>query len=731
MDACLGLIHYRVVRTSVSSPCLRIGWILLALHSAALAQSAAPPLAPPAWPVTSAPARFNLEPGSFGSRVGYVPLYLPNPQWANMPIRVFTDTGVAVGSDVLWTSPGEPVTLLLDETSGAKRYNVYVGSNWPPLHLPDPKAGVWIETRQGDGKTINSLPEMLQAWNQSKDIKGRAICNAIFEGGNRFGPEGNLLVHLQGWFDVAAPETLEMSPIASDASFVLVDGKEVAEWPGLHDRWTGTPAAPPHGSVDLTAGTHVLDYYNAYVATPGGNPPLTCCLAVKGGAFQNWSMIFPGVSFFRTVAFGGTELYQLQSGTPAGPASAAIPPLAIKWSNQEQSVISTDLAPDIGFIALQLSRLPPELTPDPAPGTVTWTFDDGSTAQGQAVTHLFPRPGMRTVRVSLSDGGKEIASFTQTISVHPDWANPNKQPDLHPEHEADIMARDPATLSPSDLAGCFALFGFYLKDGDLLKFLPAVCAKLNQISDADLPDIKNAALFLARDDWSHTGEEIQLLRSLIDRTAQDKIPAQADAIASPCRLALARLTLKVSPSVEDVTSILNALNVSTLTGEEPRRLAILKADLALAAGDVAGARKQYIALTGEPSGPDVRSSIRRTAKISQARAFIDRKDFDAAEDALNEVARNAPIEKLSSDWALTRLRLYQEENLAAVAYIFAKRLLPVLVESGRSELLFRTTDLAFAQNDPNLAKKTLTELLLKHPYSEEAAQAKEKWPGQG
>jgi TolA-binding protein len=191
---------------------------------------------------------------------------------------------------------------------------------------------------------------------------------------------------------------------------------------------------------------------------------------------------------------------------------------------------------------------------------------------------------------------------------------------------------------------------------------------------------------------------------------------------------LAQLTLKTSDRIDDVRSLLGAINVPLLTNEEPRMLKILQADLALDTGDVAGAKKQYQALTGDPSGPDARSSIRRTAKIGQARAFLDRKDYDAAEDALREVAWQAPIEKLAPDWALTRLRLYQEQNLPDAAYLWAKRLLPVITEGGRSELLFRLTDLAFARKDDDLAHKTLDELIRKHPYSEEAAQAKEKWP---
>jgi TolA-binding protein len=220
------------------------------------------------------------------------------------------------------------------------------------------------------------------------------------------------------------------------------------------------------------------------------------------------------------------------------------------------------------------------------------------------------------------------------------------------------------------------------------------------------------------------------LRALIDRCATANPSPPLITVASECRLALARLVLKTSDRTDEVRSLIDAINVPALSGDEPRRLAILRADLALAMGDVAGAKKQYETLTGTPSGPDARSSIRRTAKIGQARAFLDRKDFDAAENALNEVAWQSPIEKMASDWALSRLRLDQEENLPVAAYLWAKRLLPVVTEDGRSELLFRLTDLAFAQGDNDLAHKTLSELLKKHPYSQEAAQAKEKWPGQ-
>jgi TolA-binding protein len=698
--------------------------IILAIHPPAWAQSTAPPVAPPAWPVTAAPARFVIDPDEEGPPrlMSWVDLCLPDPKWETMTIRVFTDTGIAVGSDLLWTAPGEPATLLFDSSSGAKHYQVYVGSDWPALHLPDGKAGVRMESREGDGTIIKSLPEMLQAWNQSGKVVGRAIVPGIDEGGNRFGPQVNLFEHLQGWFDVAVPEHLQIAVISVDSSFVLLDGKEIVEWPGNHGWGTG-PAGPPQAAVDLAAGLHFLDYYNAYVPS-AHTGPLMCALAMKGGSFDQWTLLRGDSNFFRPAGHAHVVSYELQAESPGASAPGAAPALAIDWTFKEQSVIFTDIA-DVGLISMQLTCLVPST------GTLTWTFDDGSTAEGPSVTHLFPRPGMRTVHLSLKEGDKPAASLTQTIRVHMDWAHPDPQgPQLYPEHEADIMGRDPATLPASDLAGCVALLGGYEKSDDLLKFVPALCAKMNEISETDLPCVKDAALLLVHEDWTDDAEESRLLRALIDRSTQANASPMLLAVAGECRLALARLVLKTSDQTDEARSLLDAIHVSTLSGDDPRALAILRADLALATGDVAGAKKQYETLTGAPSGPDARSSIRRTARIGQARAFLDRKDCAAAEDALNEVAWQFPIEKMSPDWALTRLRLDQEENLPVAAYLWAKRLLPVVTESGRSELLFRLTDLALAQGDGDLARKTLSELLRKHPYSQEAAEAKEKWPGQ-
>jgi tetratricopeptide (TPR) repeat protein len=675
---------------------------------------------PPAWPVSTAPARFTIAPDDAKTPaiLSQVRLFLPDPAWEGLPIRVFTESGVAVGSDVLWTAPGEPVTLLFDSSSASKSYHVYVASNWPPLHLTDPHAGVWLETRAGDGRVITTTQDMLDAWSKSTTVEGRALVPSIFEGGNRFGPQTNLFLHLQGWFAIDKPKHLDFAPVSVDSSFVLVDGKEVVKWPGDHD-WGYGPQGPPQGGVDVTAGIHVVDYYNAYRQRDGGRPPVLACLSVQNGPSPGWAMLTPDQKFFRPVMNDHITSYELQ--TAPGPGER-VPQLAFGWDVNDDSPLYTDYA-DLGFVAMQFTAY------SPPNGTATWTFDDGTTQAGAQVTHVFPRPGMRTVQLAIKDGDRVVASISRVVNVHLRWSPiVHQEPNLGDSTEKPIMARDPASFTASDLAGAFAVLGGpFRKTADLAVLAPALAGKIKDTKDADLPFLKDAVVHFVRDDRDRYDVQEQLLRALIDRTSASTAPPLV-AVANQSRLVLAQLLVKFTDQTAEIGKLADAINPTALDQRGPRSLDILRGDLLLATGDVDGARKKYQVLTGDPQGADARSSIRRTARIGQARAFIDRKDYDAAEDALRDVSWKAPVEKLAPDWALTRLRLYEAENLPQAAFLWAKRLLPVINSAGRPELLYHLTDLALAQKDPDLAHKTLDELLKKHPYSEEAAKAKERWP---
>ena len=84
-----------------------------------------------------------------------------------------------------------------------------------------------------------------------------------------------MLSHYQGWFDLPASSTLELVTISTDASFVLVDGKMVVAWPIRHG-FQEERSGKYRDSVELPAGCHRLEYYNAYTAPAVAGEGMRC-----------------------------------------------------------------------------------------------------------------------------------------------------------------------------------------------------------------------------------------------------------------------------------------------------------------------------------------------------------------------------------------------------------------------------------------------------------------------
>ena len=171
---------------------------------------------------------------------------------------------------------------------------------------------------------------MLKAWNASSPIIGRAITGGIFEQGNRFGPQVSIFEHFAGWFDAPKAEHLQLSAMSNDASFVLVDGKEVVEAPGFHtfhqrhrDEFVG--------AIDLAAGSHLLEDYYAYVPNHDPKHFLLCGLEASTMP-KRWMVLTGNSSFFKPIGHAHIVDYQLESSAaPASRRRGKTPALAIDW----------------------------------------------------------------------------------------------------------------------------------------------------------------------------------------------------------------------------------------------------------------------------------------------------------------------------------------------------------------------------------------------------------------
>lgn len=271
---------------------------------------------PAPWHLPGAAARFVIDldnpppgtkPNAPAPPVAWTRFGLPDPSWADAPVRAYDPNGNPVGVKLLWSAPGEPPSWAFDSSSGAKRYFLYVGlpSSSKVFVAPDPlagwnpEAGALLETRSYDGREVGRVEDFRTLWDKNPVPLGRSLLATVFEGGHRHGPQQNLLSVYHAWFDAPADATYQFATISADASFLLVDGKPVTAWPGRH--WWGPGVQGQyHGSIDLTAGPHQLEYDNAYTFRSDGRPPLLCCIAAKAGD-GGWAMLRAETAFFRPI----------------------------------------------------------------------------------------------------------------------------------------------------------------------------------------------------------------------------------------------------------------------------------------------------------------------------------------------------------------------------------------------------------------------------------------------
>src|SRR5262249_50094244 len=151
-------------------------------------------------------------------------------------------------------------------------------------------------------------------------------------------------------------------------------------------------------------------------------------------------------------------------------------------------------------------------------------------------------------------------------------------------------------------------------------------------------------------------------------------------------------------------------------------------DLALAHGDVDGARAKYQAV-GRLGEQDSRQrEVQRQARLESARAYLARRDFETAGNIVRTVEWEAPVERLAPEFTFILVKIYMARQEYPRALWRCQRLLSVTKNDNLlAEALFDLVEIQRAMKLDQLADKTLAQLLAQHPYSESAALARERW----
>jgi TolA-binding protein len=600
-----------------------------------------------------------------------------------MPVKVY-----GVG-------PGDLATIGFKVDRMARECHVYFGNpSAPPRDYRwEPQRGLILETRGYAGGNPNNLQNTNRILASSTPFHGAGPVDRVWQGHNLFGPTDRFVSRYVGFFRAAVDGEYSFATSSDDASFLLVNGKEVVSWPG----WHGPVADARHNaSVKLPAGMHRLEYL--HVSTGGSS----CAVAA-------WRT--PGAKGFEPIP---ASAFSPLSRAITGPLETTAPGAAGDFACDitGQALLST--SEDLYAVKVSFA----DRTTVPSSSSVTWDFGDGQSARGRSASHVYLADGLYAVTMTLGSGPSS-RWVTNRIHVHQHWG-------WQTQKEID------------DINSFLPEIARY----DIDKLDPPSCLNLMTLAREKLgPDVvKRAALsIVARSgsvDAAHVRDALVRLEDAIgfEKAASD------DALVSACAqgfknagspgkavlaLWLSDVLLERGAAGQAATFAKAAL--ADDVGPARRLLFIAVGDAARYLGDAPAARAAYAAADAVPiERTDVQRSALSGGLALKVESAVRDKEYAVAEQALDAWDLEKPLEKLQGYSSYLRASLYRAAGRDARALLELQALAAVSPESPFApRALLLAAKIHAAGGNSDAAKVLLDKIVQVYPLSPEVAEAKD------
>jgi len=348
-------------------------------------------------------------------KVSSVRLYAPGYNLEDFVPQVFApSSGSKVRSRVLSVGQGEPMDILFESLDGYPSYLVYLAPKDKAGESNESwefRAGLVLETRwtKNSPGSPGNVADLLKLFHGSAEPVGRSLVETIhhafaihrvseYDGMTSPRQGGIGLYYYKGFFPVDKNGQYSFATISQDDSYLSVDDKLVASWPGRHDINAGR-RGEKQGTVSLEPGVHKLEYLH----------------------FSPWPNMFaaaawkkPGeeLRIMTRTDFVPVGRYKVASAGFEDPNKAYA---AFEWSAGDDFRLEQT---GRSFVAMRFEFLRPNPL---ARYDCRWTFDDGTAAMGEKVEHVFLRPGLRNVQLEVRLEDKLLARASQEVYVHPAW----------------------------------------------------------------------------------------------------------------------------------------------------------------------------------------------------------------------------------------------------------------------------------------------------------------------
>lgn len=421
-------------------------------------------------------------------------------------------------------------------------------------------------TRAYGGEEVDSVERFEALW-QAATPQGGGFAEQVFSSVNPYGPNARTLHRYEGTFRIATAGATIFCTASTDASFLLVNGRLVAAWPGRHPVKPGLDGSR-RGTVDLQPGTHRLTYLHA-----NGDSPDSFAIA---------ALIAPGEKQHRVIA---PEAFTRAAYAYVGPLAGrdGQRPADFLWESRHMVTVREHALFDLSFEAAP---------PHALPGTsYAWDFGDGTaSAHGPKVEHLYFARGDYDVRLTVTSADGRQTDCRQTVRVETRYGqNENDDARALALLERAVRQERESGIQPQGYALISHGYFFYQKEPLAAAFAERALAAADRIPPATLgPLFYELALGV-----QPVGEAYELAERCF-KTLAERLPEGQERARSLLHYGgLLTLCLNRPQQARD---LLSTLRRQDLADWESRLLDIYLADTALTLDSCAAARALYLAL---------------------------------------------------------------------------------------------------------------------------------------
>jgi len=545
-------------------------------------------------------------------------------------LRVAAEGRRLVPHRVLQIGPGDLVRIAFAATPAAERYYIYYGNPEaePPAETWEPQRGVLLEARPWPGGPMDRLGAVQKIWEKAKPA-GAAFVSHVNFGFNPFGEsEAPRIYRYTGW--VAAPEagTYDVATSSKDASWLLIDGKEVVAWPGKHGPlWDARHAA----KCTLTQGVHRLDYWH-----------------VNGGGAM--------------MAVAAWRVPETNRFVPI-PPNAFLPvthATLVETDVQNERIVADFFVehageswwPDHYAVRIQFKNLSKGISLRQG-GRFDWDFGDGQTSQEAEPVHIYLAPGEYTVTLKASRSAL-AHTFRTKVRVERNWWKQAERALDPVTGYAEAVARyDFRTLDPANLFLAVQLFDYQRMSDALIAAARAFAVEREGASEADGCSV---SLLLGKYLRESGGakEAVGIYRRMEERT---KTPAQKARLALETAETLLRNLHEYDQAEGQYQRVLKTY--AAVAGDEVlRRAHIGMGDVGRHRGKTEEARRAYEAAADIPIKvyAPAQAAVRVGTLARYVEEYTRERQWEWAFQFLDEWAWEFPLGKLQGHWSLLHVR---------------------------------------------------------------------------